>query len=1216
MLSKNNLRELLNKQRPRKQRFTIKKLTIGVASVLLGFTFMGVNASADANQSTVNTGVATTALTNNQQATQPAATQSTANTQTTQSASTQTDTNTPSTANNSNTTTVNVKGLTNQNTDPSTIITNLSEQTDSEKYQPAGTTGVINYIYSGETISGYDATNFVSWPNGTPSDGTPLYSWNNPNQVVDTIGDYPADVNVTYVDGSSTIVHSVVQVRHFPATSDKDLEKYAPTGATLSLNVNASVPSAKSAISNASTLPTGTTFDWYYPLSTATAGNNYEVVKVTYPDASYNLVPVMVNVTAPSEKEDYQPSYDDILNGYNYEYTTVTPTWSTENGNQGKPANATFSAVSGENGTPSWVTVKADGTLAISIPYDTPIDSSYNVPVSVTYSDGSSETVYINIKVPRTVDASYLWDVFNVATHKTSGESAPITLPDWQTITFAHFDPSTSDFSLSNAIDSITYKNEKNKLVAITSLFDQHGRHILLANGQEAPQEIDVSENELVKDFNWTSGHAPSTNVSEFYGNTATESREDDFDVTETSSSTLNQYFLASPKYNNTLKSSTKFIFYGAVTGSPLTFYQNTDISNLSQEQYRTLIDVSDLGANGWGGTNVNANAPLVLAYLPGSDSSKTFYMTWAPNGKPSTATVQNGVAGTVRIHFSDGTYLDVPATINVIAKSTQPVDQTFTQKIVYTYNGKEVWTTSIDKIKKGDSLTADTLKTTIDGNVPGDYTIKTGYTYPSTRSNITSTPAVIYVPLTLNSGAEQQLNLSGKLVYKKADGTTFSNGATTIDGTQFKSKKDDILTAALLKDYADQGMQSIVALKNYVISQYPASYQVENDGFTITVLVKDGSRIVNPGDNDQSSDQFTTSTRTIKYIVPAGHAVIADGTQTAYFERAKLIDAVTGAVETNFTGDFDGVHFTNGYAAWDPSDGTWEKYDVEQIPNYDSYVEGVKSTSVAEDDYVPAGYDTTVHVTYTDQLVPVTPGNPGVTPDNPEYKNLFHTVTRKIIVNNPVTGHQDVTNQTVVFGRTGLYDKTTGKFVDNGYGNWHVYQNGKLTTDSTGNWPGFTAPKFSGWTPDRSEVDPKVVTEDMPDETVVISYTSNSQPGKPGTPGQPGTPGTPGNPGTPGVPGSTPGANGNPASQTGTPAGTTSTVTGQPQGQTSQSEFSAAGQAQLAALQKAQAKAQQQAAAKQLPQTGNEQQSGLIGLALAGIASELGFGLKKRKQD
>ncbi|KRL26018.1 hypothetical protein FD27_GL001405 [Limosilactobacillus frumenti DSM 13145] len=48
MLSKNNIWEYHRKNDPTKQRFTIKKLTVGVASVLIGMTFAGTSvASAD-----------------------------------------------------------------------------------------------------------------------------------------------------------------------------------------------------------------------------------------------------------------------------------------------------------------------------------------------------------------------------------------------------------------------------------------------------------------------------------------------------------------------------------------------------------------------------------------------------------------------------------------------------------------------------------------------------------------------------------------------------------------------------------------------------------------------------------------------------------------------------------------------------------------------------------------------------------------------------------------------------------------------------------------------------------------------------------------------------------------------------------------------------------------------------------------------------------------
>ncbi len=51
MMSRNNINELIRHNSPAKQRFTIKKLTIGTASILLGLSFMGLEAHAD---STVN----------------------------------------------------------------------------------------------------------------------------------------------------------------------------------------------------------------------------------------------------------------------------------------------------------------------------------------------------------------------------------------------------------------------------------------------------------------------------------------------------------------------------------------------------------------------------------------------------------------------------------------------------------------------------------------------------------------------------------------------------------------------------------------------------------------------------------------------------------------------------------------------------------------------------------------------------------------------------------------------------------------------------------------------------------------------------------------------------------------------------------------------------------------------------------------------------------
>ncbi len=56
MLSKNNFNEKLRQMNNQKAHFSIRKLTIGAASVLIGITFMGINSqTVNADEMTGNT---------------------------------------------------------------------------------------------------------------------------------------------------------------------------------------------------------------------------------------------------------------------------------------------------------------------------------------------------------------------------------------------------------------------------------------------------------------------------------------------------------------------------------------------------------------------------------------------------------------------------------------------------------------------------------------------------------------------------------------------------------------------------------------------------------------------------------------------------------------------------------------------------------------------------------------------------------------------------------------------------------------------------------------------------------------------------------------------------------------------------------------------------------------------------------------------------------
>lgn len=142
---------------------------------------------------------------------------------------------------------------------------------------------------------------------------------------------------------------------------------------------------------------------------------------------------------------------------------------------------------------------------------------------------------------------------------------------------------------------------------------------------------------------------------------------------------------------------------------------------------------------------------------------------------------------------------------------------------------------------------------------------------------------------------------------------------------------------------------------------------------------------------------------------------------------------------------------------------------------------------------------DETFTIYLVHEMKTVTPGEPGITPESPAYKDLFHTVTRTIIVNNPVNGQAETTTQTVVFGRTGTYDEVAKKFTS--FGGWKVYINNALTNETTGVWAKYDAPEFNGYTPSQAKVNSEDVTAETPDQTVIINYTKTSNGDKGNTP-------------------------------------------------------------------------------------------------------------------
>lgn len=277
--------------------------------------------------------------------------------------------------------------------------------------------------------------------------------------------------------------------------------------------------------------------------------------------------------------------------------------------------------------------------------------------------------------------------------------------------------------------------------------------------------------------------------------------------------------------------------------------------------------------------------------------------------------------------------------------------------------------------------------------------------------------------------------------------------------------------------------------------------------------VVKD-SRKVYVDDVKQETKDIT---RTIIVHTPNG----TDQTvkQTATLTREVILDATTGEIKS--TGEW--------------STAKWETYSAPDFKGYTPDVAQIEEATVTKDTQdatVEINYtanDQQTHVIYVDDdnngdpiKTEMLNGKTGETvatnianPDESKYElvgtpeaeytfaaennedvivHLKHkhgqqaeekTITRTINVTHPDGSHESI-KQTATLNRTNEVDLATGKVVK--YGEW-----------TTGSWEEYTAPEHAGYTPNIAQVDQTEVTADTQDTTVEINYTAN----KPTTPEQ-----------------------------------------------------------------------------------------------------------------
>ena len=106
-------------------------------------------------------------------------------------------------------------------------------------------------------------------------------------------------------------------------------------------------------------------------------------------------------------------------------------------------------------------------------------------------------------------------------------------------------------------------------------------------------------------------------------------------------------------------------------------------------------------------------------------------------------------------------------------------------------------------------------------------------------------------------------------------------------------------------------------------------------------------------------------------------------------------------------------------------------------------------------------------------------PDNSAKTFSGVETNDLNKTITRIIKVTTP-DGQTKTVDQTVKLTRSADIDEATGEVT---YGNW-----------TTGDWSNYDVPTVPGYTASQNEVPATEVTSDVTDQTIDISYIANSQ--------------------------------------------------------------------------------------------------------------------------
>lgn len=825
-----------------------------------------------------------------------------------------------------------------------------------------------------------------------PSARVPYPEPQNPTGNLKTTDGF-AWAKVTYADGSVDFVKIPLKV-----TEKKYSEELTPSypGVSVEQGKSDSVdPSFKDENDKAADAPAGTKYtagentpDWIKvdpdtgkvtvsPTDDTSVGSHDISVTVTYPDSSTDQLTVPVTVTEKSNlAEKYPVSYDKLNvekpSGDTPATGAVDPKAAAD-----MPEGAITGYEKGDFDAPAGVTIDVNhdtGKVTASVGKNATL-GSFEVPVKVTYSDGTYAEVKVPVSItgnkvdPGSGDVVYYGDqsmvVFNgnlTTVHKTT-DSHELSAKD-------------------SAFQTITYYSDWNKKGNIVSDYNKHVIYKLSADGTKYVNEADATDSfdASAISFNWQKGYEVNTGVDNFSNGSAdtlyqlekgavnSEEQTDANDPSGLAGNSKYRYDFSISDTNVLQKLGLSPAGYNAWANVYYNFLGATGKINIPVN-YGSEVSTDEAGIKNYLATNSISGKTFVNGNPTG--------IKWAENGMPGKdgKFAASNMTGIVEFTFDNGTKLNVQVTFKT---------------------GSHV-STSGSKVNDDTNLY---VERTIEYDVTG-----TGH------SPINSvTQKVHYV-----RDGYHKINAdgtdAGEIIWnewKLADGQTAEFPAYSVDQITgydayingAKATQVDAAKVAETNGTPQNGQNITVTYKKQ--NSTPVPYKPGKDGVndainryvTRTIIVKE------PGKEPQTITQTVHFTNEDK-----------DG-------NSGYKDPVTGEIKYN----------TDWHVASDlnAKTGSWEEYTAPSVTGYTPSQAKVEAKTVTAETEAAS-----VTISYTKNAdIPV--------PFDPSNKDMYREVTRTINVVDPITGKISTSVQTAKFTRedknsnAGYTDPVTGKTTMN----------------------------------------------------------------------------------------------------------------------------------------------------------------------------------------